>query len=320
VPPIDGDLPSVEILATDPIALGGTSSGAFTLIVSTAPTNNLVVDLAASGSASQGVDYQLLTNGVVLPTNAVVIPAGFLAVDILVQPLPETVNTGNQSVVLSVMTSTNYNSLPGRSGATVTIVDDIFNIPPPSVEIITPTNGSLFWFGTNITLTAQASDSGATVASVSFYADDAFLGKTTNSPYSLDWTNARAGRYTLFARAVNSVGQSYLSAPVNITVTNVIPSILLSSPTNGSVFNSGQSITLEADSSDALNPITNVTFYANGRVLDSIAIPLTATSPYTNTFTWTNVHAGVYIIQASATDTERNRVFSRRALINVSRP
>jgi hypothetical protein len=319
-PPVSSDLPSVGILATDPTALEGTSSAAFTLLLAQSTTNDLAVNLAISGTASNTVDYELMTNGVVLKTNVVTIPKGFLAVDILVQPLSDTVNRGNKTVVLGVMTNTNYQVLAGERHATVTIVDDVFNIPPPTVEITSPTNDSVFWFGAPITLTADASDPGISIRSVTFYANDDIVGKATTSPYSVVWTNARPGRYTLSALAFDVANQSTLSAPVKISVTNVVPAVLLSSPTNGSNFASGQSVTLEADSSDAKNAITNVTFYANGRVLDSVAIPLTATSPYTNTFTWTPAHGGFYFLQASATDTLKNKVYSNQVRINVSRP
>ncbi len=319
-PPSSGDGPMVGILATDPTALEGTSSGAFTLLLNASTTNNLAVTLAISGTASNSVDYQLMTNGVVLNTNVVTIPAGFLAVDILVQPLSDTVNRGNKTVVIGLATNANYQVLPGEHRGTVLIVDDVFNIPPPTVEITSPTNNSVFWFGTPITLTAEANDTGAGIRSVSFYANDELVGKVTSSPYSLVWTNTRPGRYTLSALAFDTANQSTLSAPVKISVTNVVPTVLLSSPTNGSNFASGQSVTLETDSSDAMNPITNVTFYANGRVLDSVAVSLTSTSPYTNTFTWTPARSGLYFLQASATDTLKNKVYSNQVRINVERP
>ena len=320
-PPFDppSTLPSVGILATDPTALGGTSSGAFTVILNAATTTNLPVTLALSGTASNSVDYQLVTNGVVLPTKGITIPAGFLAVDILVQPMSGTPNTGNKTVVVGVVTSGGYQVFPGARRATVTIVDDIFNIPPPSVALTNPVEGSLFWFPAPITLGAEASDTGVSIRSVSFFANDDCLGKVTTSPYSLTWTNARPGRYALTALAFDVVGQSTMSAPVHIVVTNVVPVVHLSSPTNGSNFTLGEGITLEADSSDATNPITNVTFYANARVVDTVAIPTSATSPYTNTFTWTPARRGVDILQASVTDTLNNKVYSNRVLINVSK-
>ena len=59
VPPIPPaiDLPAVEILGTDPTALVGASSGAFTVVRSGSPTAALVVQYAISGTAVNGVDY-----------------------------------------------------------------------------------------------------------------------------------------------------------------------------------------------------------------------------------------------------------------------
>jgi hypothetical protein len=315
-------MPSCGILATDPTALEGTSSGAFTLVRYGPATNDLVVSLAISGTASNSVDYELITNGVPLKTNVVTLPTGFLAVDILVQPILDTVNRGNKTVVLAVASNNiALPMIPASRRATVTIVDDVFNIPAPTVEIITPTNGGIFWFGTPITLTADASDPGAKIQSVSFFDNDDLLGKATTSPYSLVWTNARPGHHSLTALAFDVVNQSTLSAPVQIFVTNVVPVVVLSSPTNGSNFVLTQPITLEADSSDGANPITNVTFYADGRVLNAITIPTSATSPYTNTYTWTPANKrGVHILQASATDTLGNKVFSNRVMVDVSKP
>jgi hypothetical protein len=235
-----------------------------------------------------------------------------MAVDILVQPLSDMVTRGNKSVVLGVVTNANYQVLPGARSAKVTIVDDIFNIPSPSVALTSPTNGSVFWFGSPITVTADATDTGAAIASVSFYANDLFLGKATASPYSVVWTNARPERYTLFARAVNTAGESTLSAPVQITVTNAVPVVTWVSPTNGSNFAAHQNITLQADATDAVNAILNVRFYANGRTLGVVT-----NSPYV--YTWTNVPAGFYFLQASATDAANYKGWSQRILISVSR-
>src|SRR5579859_3119035 len=75
----DTTLPTVSILATDPTALEGTSTGAFTLL-RFGPTNvDVSVDLAITGSASNGVDYATIST-------PVVVPAGTLAVDIPVTP------------------------------------------------------------------------------------------------------------------------------------------------------------------------------------------------------------------------------------------
>jgi hypothetical protein len=206
------NLPSVAILATDPTALEGTSSGAFTLVRYGATNSALAVDLAISGTASNGVDYASISN-------VVTIPAGTLAVDIPIQPI--VVNQGNKSVVLSVQTNAAYHAFDRH--AEMKIIDDTFDIPPPTVMLLSPTNGSVYAFPATITLQAAASDPAVAIKSVSFYADDEFLGRATNSPYTLTWTNAWPGRYAVFARAVDQVGQSAVSTPAHIMVTNSTP-------------------------------------------------------------------------------------------------
>jgi hypothetical protein len=299
--------PFVEILATDPTALEGTSSGAFTLIREGDTNAELTVYLELLGTASNGVDYTSITNVIVIPTN-------YLAVDIPVLPLIDTVNRGNKTVILKIETNANY-QVGGARSAEVTIIDDIYNTPSPTVTILDPTNGSTFSFPADITLTAQAGDPGATIQSVSFYANDDFLGRTTNAPYTLSWTNARAGHYNLFARAVDNLDQSALSPVVQITVTEVLPVVTITTPTNGASFTAHQNIPVAAEVTDANASaiITSVAFYHNGRLLGT-----TTNVPYQ--VVWSNAPAGLYTLQATATDNVGQRGYSKDVLINVSRP
>jgi len=305
-PPTPSDLPMVTLLATDPTALAGTSSGAFTLIRSGASDTALLVFLGISGTASNGVDYVTITN-------EVTIPKGYLAVDIPIQPIVVQARRGNKTVVLTLQTNADYLLSSGRRG-TVQIVDDSYNVLPPTVSLTSPTNGSVFDARSTITLTADASDVDVAIKSVSFYAGDDFLGSTTNKPYSLSWTNVPVGKYALFARAVDQVGQSTLSAAVNISVTNEVPTIKLTSPTNGENFVVQSPIPFAAAiSADTVR----VQFFANGRLVGSVTnSPTPATSA---TFTWTNAPAGLYFLQGEAFDAAGTRGISKPVTINVSR-
>jgi hypothetical protein len=205
-------LPSVSVIASDGTALEGVSSGAFTLL-RYGPTNNAVtVSIGFSGTASNGVDYGPISS-------TVTIPAGNLAVDIPVVPLIDTARRGNKTVELTVRTNATYKNVSYRK-ARVEIIDDIYNIPPPSVSITSPSNGGTYFSPGPISLTVEAGDPDVPITSVSYYANDVFLGKATNSPFSLSWTSVTNGNYAVFARAVDSVNQSVISAPVHITVTN----------------------------------------------------------------------------------------------------
>src|SRR5262249_31768438 len=66
-------------------------------------------------------------------------------------------------------------------------------------------------------LSATASDSDGSVVKVEFFANGQRLGEDTSSPYSLLWTNANVGAYTLSAKATDTSGLSSTSS-VSITV------------------------------------------------------------------------------------------------------
>jgi len=299
--------PFVEVLATDPTALEGTSSGAFTLVRNGDTDTELTVYLQVLGTASNGVDYATITNVIVIPTN-------YLAVDILVQPIIDTVNRGNKTVILKIETNADY-QVGGARSAEVTIIDDVFNTAAPTVTLTDPTNGSTFAHPADITLTASASAPGADILSVSFYANDDYLGRATNTPYTLTWTNARAGNYALFARVVDNLNQSALSPLVQISVTDILPVVTLTNPTNGASFTEHENISLAAEVTDANTnaTIANVAFYENGRLLGS-----TTNSPYQ--FVWSNAPSGFFLLQASATDNTGQKAYSKGVEINVSRP
>jgi hypothetical protein len=299
--------PFVTITATDPMALEGTSTGAFTLIRNGDTSSALTVDLGIGGSASNGVDYAQITN-------EVTIPAGYLAIDIAVTPIVDTTDRGNKTVVLTIKTNADY-QVGGERRATVTIIDDVFNTPVPTVSLVEPTNGSTFEFPAGITLTADAGDSGgATITSVSFFVDDDLLGRVTNAPYTLVWTNGHGGRHMLFARAVDNLGQSALSTPIEVTITDILPAVQITSPTNGQNFSAHQDIPIAATVTDADSAATiaRVTFYANGRSLGSVT-----NTPYQ--IAWSNAPAGFYTLQAAATDNVGQKAYSKGVQINVSR-
>src|SRR5579859_1565039 len=114
---ISTNLPTVSILAPDPVALEGTSTASFTLIRHGNTNAALAVSLAFSGTGSNGVDYAAVAS-------PVTIPAGFLAVDVPIHPL--VVNTGNKTVIATVETNSAYH-VGYRSHAKVEIIDDLFN-------------------------------------------------------------------------------------------------------------------------------------------------------------------------------------------------
>jgi glucuronoarabinoxylan endo-1,4-beta-xylanase len=96
---------------------------------------------------------------------------------------------------------------------------------PPAVQITSPTNGAVFAANASIPLAASASDPDGTVARVEFFAGATKLGEATNAPWSLTWSNAPAGVYSLTATATDNGGAVANSAAVPITVGTVNPAI-----------------------------------------------------------------------------------------------
>ena len=184
---------------------------------------------------------------------------------------------------------------------------------PPSVSLTSPAAGSVFQAPVAfIVLTADASDSNGTIAKVEFFNGTTKIGMDTSAPYSVNWLNVQAGAYNLTAIATDNDGEVTVSSPVSITVVDpnaTPPTVSLTSPIGGTVFQSPASITLTADASDSDGTITKVEFF-NG-----LALLGTATSaPYS--FNWTNVPVGTYDITAKAFDNDGASTVS--SPINVS--
>jgi hypothetical protein len=285
--PVSASAPQLEIRATDPIALIGASSAAFTVIRNTPTNEDLVVKFDIGGTASNGVNYVKIAN-------SVTIPAGYLASDILIEPLVQLNNRGNKSVVLTLTTNELYNLVQHKT-ATVTLVDDIFNDLPPTVSLTSPTNGALFTMPANIVITAEASDADDTIQKVSFYDGDDWLGKATNSPFTITWTNVPSGKHTLFARATDTLGKSTLSAPIEIVVTNEPPKITLLSPKDHFVFSLPANVEINGTATDSDDAIAKIEVHGDGRRLGVFT-----NSPFT--LTWSNVPPGKHWLVARASD------------------
>jgi hypothetical protein len=89
---------------------------------------------------------------------------------------------------------------------------------PPNVSITGPAAGATFTALASVTVTAAATDTDGSIASIAFFANGAPLGADATSPYAIAWTNVQAGAYTLTAVATDNQGATTTSAAVPITV------------------------------------------------------------------------------------------------------
>jgi hypothetical protein len=97
---------------------------------------------------------------------------------------------------------------------------------PPQIEITSPPNNANFTAPATITIAANATDPGGSVAKVQFYNGATLLGEDTSSPYNYTWSNVAVGSYSITAKTTDNQGASTVSPGVNVTVTNVSSSNL----------------------------------------------------------------------------------------------
>ena len=186
---------------------------------------------------------------------------------------------------------------------------------PPTISISGPANNATFNSGSNITITAVASDSDGTVSKVEFFNGGTKLGEDTSSPYSFTWNSVPAGVYSISTKATDNVGAVVTSAAISITVAvpNTPPVVSITAPTNNSSFNANSAITITANASDPNGTVTKVEFFNGGTKLGE-----DISSPYS--FAWNSVPAGVYSISAKATDNVGAVVTSAAISITVTAP
>jgi hypothetical protein len=76
----------------------------------------------------------------------------------------------------------------------------------PSVAITSPANESTFVGGTNIAISATASEPGGAITNVALYHDGTKLGDLPSGPYTLTWSNVPVGLHVLSAVASDAEG------------------------------------------------------------------------------------------------------------------
>ena len=105
----------------------------------------------------------------------------------------------------------------------------------PAVALTSPANGSSFVSPAAINVTANATDSDGTIASVTFYVDGVPIGTDAVSPYSVAWNGTGAGSFTLTASATDNSGATSVSNAAVISLSIVQPRLNMARATNGGV-------------------------------------------------------------------------------------
>ena len=181
----------------------------------------------------------------------------------------------------------------------------------PVVSISTPADGSSIAVNTPQTINATASLTNGTVTGVAFSANGVAIGSATSFPYTVQWTPATAGTFTLTAVATGSNGAQATIANTITVVSAGAPTVSLTSPLGGSVLPVNSATSLFATAADADGTIRNVQFFANG-----VSVGTATAFPYNAVFTPNS--PGIYVIVAVATDNVGNRTTSAAISVTVS--
>jgi regulation of enolase protein 1 (concanavalin A-like superfamily) len=185
-----------------------------------------------------------------------------------------------------------------KTSTAVTVTVRSASNQPPSVSISSPASGASFTAPANIAIQAATSDSDGRVTRVEFYRGTTLIGSDSTSPYSVTWTGAPVGTYTLTAKAFDEDGGSRTSSGVSVSVRsaqNQLPTVSITSPSTGATFTAPASVTINATASDADGTVAGVDFYVGSQLFAT-----DTTSPYSAS--WTNVAAGSYSLTARARD------------------
>jgi hypothetical protein len=167
----------------------------------------------------------------------------------------------------------------------------------PTVAITSPTNGQVFSPLSLVTITANATDADGTIDKVEFFDGATKVGEDLTVPFSFAFT-PQAGVHSLTAKATDNLGAATTSAAVSITMSNQVPTVAMTFPTNGQVFNSLSSITITVNATDADGTITKVEFF-DGGISPINKIGEDFDTPFTFTF---SPQDGVHLLTAIATD------------------
>lgn len=182
----------------------------------------------------------------------------------------------------------------------------------PEVTLTSPSNNATYMLGEEINLTASASDPDGNLEKVNFKINDAFYRTDNARPFENSFTPTEVGTYKIAAKAFDTDDAEIETfVTISVVAPNVAPSVLITSPANGDVFELGESISLTADALDADGSVVKVNFKVDGTFLS-----LDSDFPYAKTFTPTEV--GTYVIGARAFD--NNDAFTEETVtIEVTR-
>jgi sulfur relay (sulfurtransferase) complex TusBCD TusD component (DsrE family) len=166
-----------------------------------AATINLTVDVTpASGTAIKSVEYYRSTTRIASVTAA---PYAYTW---------NNVAAGTYSLTVKVTDDKGGTTTSAARSITVKANQ------APTVALTAPAEGQNFATLADIMIAADAADTDGSIVKVDFFRGTTLIGTVTSAPYSILWSNAAAGTYSVTAKATDDRGATTTSAARSITV------------------------------------------------------------------------------------------------------
>ena len=157
-------------------------------------------------------------------------------------------NVGAGSYVITAVARDNQGATTTSASRTISVTTNA----PPTVSITAPANGATFTAPLSTTISAAASDTDGSIASVAFFANGVSLGLVTAAPYQVAWNNVPEGTYTVSALAMDNLGVM-TTVTIQVTVNPAEPRRNVALASNGAVASASSTLTPNYPASGAIN-------------------------------------------------------------------
>ncbi|MBS0632886.1 MAG: PD40 domain-containing protein [Verrucomicrobia bacterium] len=292
-----------------------TTSAPVTITVATAPIPTVSVSSPADGSTLPVNVSQRLAATVNTPGLSV-INVSFFANNVALKPVTAfpwsmdwtPTSPGTYTVVASVSTS---------NGTTVTSAPVTYTVTPgtpPSVAITNPADNSTLLVGAAQTIVADVTAGTSAVNNVKFMVNGALLNNPVVAyPYTMSWTPANLGHYTLTAVVTDDLGNVVTSPAVNVTTANTTKTAVnfvvgtASTPL-------GSAVLLSATPSVSQGVVTKIQFYDNGVPVG----PADLTAPYNLVYVPPGPVGATHAITARATASDGTTLLPASDPLNIT--
>ncbi|PZX51296.1 putative secreted protein (Por secretion system target), partial [Algoriphagus ratkowskyi] len=182
----------------------------------------------------------------------------------------------------------------------------------PEIFLVTPVNNQEFDKGQSIELIVMFQGSDKFVKNVEYYSGDQLIGFSNVSPFSFKWQTPTSTKHNITAKAIGEDTSNFkISESVSILVKEKIEKIFeIIDPIKDAEFNAGESILIQVQIPENVNPINRVEYYRERISIGS------STSPYSD-FKWKNAPWGNHNLSAKLVFADGTEILSETVPIKV---